>query len=105
MEKFNRKQQSLKFKQSIENEKLLKAQQELLKTELALGKVLLNITGGSVFLNKQQKQIKINAGKSRNYRDYNFSTPICWKVCNQWEAFAIKTGIYKIFPKLYPKFK
>ena len=105
MEKFNKKQQSLKFKQSIEQEKLLKAQQELLKAELSLGKVLLNCTGGIVFLDKQQKQIKINAGSSRNGRDYNFSSPNLWRVCTHWEAFIIKSKLYKVFPKLYPKFK
>ena len=71
---------------------LWEASREVLKTELYLGKVLINVTNGIVYL-KDNKQIKLNIGKARKCRDFSFSTPKCWRVCTTFESLVIKFGL------------
>ena len=62
--------------------------------DLQLGKVLINKTNGIVYL-KDNKQVKINIGKNRKGRDYEFSHPDFWRTANWIETFRIKSGLYK----------
>ena len=64
--------------------------------DLQLGKVLINKTNGIVYL-KDNKQFKINIGKNRKGRDYEFSHPDFWRTANWFETFRVKSGLCKIW--------
>ena len=74
--------------------KLDTTKQRLLHLELDLGKVLMNKTNGFVYL-RNGVQVKINIGKSRKNRDFNFSHPHFWRVLSWWESLLVKSGLYK----------
>ena len=77
-----------------EREILTEAKQRLLCLELYLGKVLMNKANGFVYL-RNGVQVKINIGKSRKNRDFNFSHPHFWRVLSWWESLLVKSGLYK----------
>ena len=62
--------------------------------DLDLGKVLINKTNGIVYL-KDNKQFKINIGKTRKGKDFEFSHPDFWRKVTWFETFRIKSGLYK----------
>ena len=68
----------------------------VLLCDLQLGKVLINKTNGIVYL-KDNKQFKINIGKSRKGRDYEFSHPDFWRKATGFETFRIKFSLYKLW--------
>jgi len=65
-----------------------------LHLDLADGRVLKNYTNGYVFLSPRLNQIKINAGKSRGKRDYQFSNPEFWVTLSFWKGLKIKALYY-----------
>ena len=88
------------MKSNKQNKYTLNRQREL-KADLILGKVLMNHTYGFVYLDKKGNQVKINVGKHRRNKDYNFSSPNLWRVCTKWESFLVKTGLYKLIKIKY----
>ena len=62
--------------------------------DLQLGKVLINKTNGIVYL-KDNKQVKINIGKNRKGKDFEFTNVKYWRKATWFETFRIKTGLYK----------
>ena len=66
----------------------------ILLCDLQLGKVLINKTNGIVYL-KDNKQNKINIGKNRKGRDYEFSHPEYWRKATWFETFRVKLGLCK----------
>ena len=69
----------------------------ILLCDLQLGSALVNSANGIVYLDNNCKQVKINIGKSRNGRDYNFSHPHYWRVATGFETFRIKSGFYRFW--------
>ena len=62
--------------------------------DLQLGKVLINKTNGIVYL-KDNKQVKINIGKNRKGKDFEFTNVKYWRKATWFETFRIKSGLYK----------
>ena len=63
--------------------------------DLALGSALINISNGYVYLDKNCNQVKINIGKNRKGKDFEFTNVKYWRKATWFETFRIKTGLYK----------
>ena len=64
--------------------------------DLQLGKVLINKTNGIVYL-KDNKQDKINIGKNRKGKDFEFTNVKYWRKATWFETFRIKFSLYKLW--------
>ena len=64
--------------------------------DLQLGKVLINKTNGIVYL-KDNKQVKINIGKNRKGKDFEFTNVKYWRKATWFESFRVKSGFYKLW--------
>ena len=67
----------------------------ILLCDLALGSALVNSTNGYVYLDNNYKQVKINIGKNRKGKDFEFTNVKYWRTANWFETFRIKLGLYK----------
>ena len=65
--------------------------------DLALGSALVNSTNGYVYLDNKYKQVKINIGKNRKGKDFEFTNVKYWRKATGFETFRIKTGLYKLW--------
>ena len=63
--------------------------------DLALGSALVNGTNGYVYLDNNHKQVKINIGKNRKGKDFEFTKVKYWRKATWFETFRIKSGLYK----------
>lgn len=99
----NNTKNKYKGKPKTDNEKWTyeESLRTILLTELQLGKCLINKTNGIVYLDSNEKQVKINIGKTRNGKDFSFSHPTYWRICTWWECFKIKTRLYKFWKVSY----
>lgn len=69
----------------------------ILLCDLALGSALVNSTNGYVYLGNNCKQVKINIGKNRKGKDFEFTNVKYWRKTTWFETFRIKTGLYKFW--------
>ena len=77
-----------------EQEWIFENKRFVLLCDLQLGKVLINKTNGIVYL-KDNKQDKINIGKNRKGKDFEFTNVKYWRKATWFETFRIKSGLYK----------
>lgn len=67
----------------------------ILLCDLALGSALINVTNGYVYLDNNCNQVKINIGKNRRGKDFEFTNVKYWRKATWFETFRIKSGLYK----------
>jgi hypothetical protein len=65
--------------------------------DLALGSALVNSANGYVYLDNNCKQVKINIGKNRKNKDFEFTNVKYWRVATGFETFRIKSGLYRFW--------